>query len=466
MANNDPARQATYTRGPVARHVAHLSTVMIFGFLAMTLGQLVELVYVGQLGTQQLAAITYMFPITMALNALTRGIGIGASTIIAQAMGESNRDKTARTITHCYILVLMFTCSIAIAGYLAAETVFRGLGAQSAVLTLAVNYSHIWFIGFPCMGIAMVSNGLIRSFGNATYPGFIMASAPLVQVMVGPFLIFGWFGIPALGLMGAAWAFVIGSLLQLLLAAYWYLIKEALLHASLQGFYQSSSHILIVGIPAAATNLIQPLSTAFATWILSQFGTDIVAGFGVASRIEAVAGMVVIGISTSVVPLVGQNWGARQFDRVQQALTICYIACIIWGLIAAIVLWFGASFFVGSINDDPDLMDTAVTFLHIIPISIGFMGLITVANHAFNALRQPMPALILSIGRLLIVYVPLALVGSYLYGYVGVFAATALANILVGVFAVYWYQKVMTRSRRQIEQEIAGNVFSSGSLHN
>jgi Na+-driven multidrug efflux pump len=221
-----------------------------------------------------------------------------------------------------------------------------------------------------------------------------------------------------------------------------------------------------VGIPAAATNLIQPLSTAFATWMLSQFGSDIVAGFGVASRIEAVAGMVVIGISTSVVPLVGQNWGARQFDRVQQALTICYIACIIWGLIAAIVLWFGASFFVGSINDDPDLMETAVTFLHIIPISIGFMGLITVANHAFNALRQPMPALILSIARLLIVYVPLALVGSYLYGYVGVFAATALANILVGVFAVYWHQKVMARSRRHFEQENAGNVPTSGSLYN
>ena len=77
-----------------------------------------------------------------------------------------------------------------------------------------------------------------------------------------------------------------------------------------------------------------------------------------------------------------------------------------------------------------------------------------------------MPALILSIGRLVIVYMPLALVGSYLYGYVGVFAATALANILVGIFAVYWYQKVMTRLRRQIEQEIVGNVFSSGSLHN
>ncbi len=464
MDNNDPTQHATYTKGPVVKHVAHLSTVMILGFLAMTLGQLIELLYIGQLGTQQLAAITYMFPVAMALNALTRGIGMGASTIIAQAMGESDRDITARTITHCYILVLIFTCSISIIGYLSAGHLFRALGAEDTVLTLTVDYAHIWFIGFPCMGIAMVSNGLIRSFGNATYPGYIMSSAPVVQVIVGPFLIFGWLGIPAMGLMGAAWAFVIGSLLQLLLAVYWYLIKESLLHISLSHFTQSTIQILTVGIPAATTNLIQPLSTAFATWLLSQFGTNVVAGFGVASRIEAVAGMVVIGIGTSVVPLVGQNWGARQFKRVQQTLTTCYIACISWGIIAAVILWFGARFFVGSISDNPDLMDSAVAFLHIIPLSIGFMGLITIANHAFNALRRPIPALILSISRLVIVYVPLAFIGSYLYGYVGIFAATALANILVGIVAVYWYQRVMQRARNLLESPANEIAPSSGLL--
>jgi putative MATE family efflux protein len=459
VEKSHPTQHATYTKGPVVKHVAHLSAVMILGFLAMTLGQLIELLYIGRLGTQQLAAITYMFPIAMALNALTRGIGMGAATIIAQAMGESDRDATARTITHCYILVLAFTCSISVIGVLTAESVFHGLGAENTVLSLTVGYAHIWFIGFPCMGIAMVSNGLIRSFGNATYPGYIMSSAPIVQVIVGPFLIFGWLGLPAMGLMGAAWAFVIGSLLQLLLAAYWYLIKESLVHFSVAQFYQSTTQILTVGIPAAATNLIQPLSTAFATWMLSQFGTTVVAGFGVASRIEAVAGMVVIGIGTSVVPLVGQNWGARQFKRVQQTLTTCYIACLSWGLIAAVIMWFGAGFFISSISDNPDLMESAVTFLHIIPISIGFMGLITVANHAFNALRRPIPALILSISRLVIVYVPLAFLGSYLYGYAGIFAATAIANIMVGLFAIYWYQRVMRSAKSLLlDQENEGQT--------
>ena len=109
-------------------------------------------------------------------------------------------------------------------------------------------------------------------------------------------------------------------------------------------------------------------------------------------------------------------------------------------------------------------MDSAVAFLHIIPLSIGFMGLITIANHAFNALRRPIPALILSISRLVIVYVPLAFIGSYLYGYVGIFAATALANILVGIVAVYWYQRVMQRARNLLESPANEIAPSSGLL--
>lgn len=88
-------------------------------------------------------------------------------------------------------------------------------------------------------------------------------------------------------------------------------------------------------------------------------------------------------------------------------------------------------------------METAVTFLHIIPLSIGFLGLITVATHAFNALRKPMPALLLSVARLLIVYIPMALVASHYFGYVGIFAATAITNVLVGIVAVLWNRRTL-----------------------
>ncbi|NQV66624.1 MAG: MATE family efflux transporter [SAR86 cluster bacterium] len=432
-----------FTQGSIKRHVMKLSSVMIVGFLAMTLGSLVEVFYLGMVGKLELAAIAFAFPLVMALNGITRGLGVGAASLIARSMGEGHREQAALLVTHCYLLIIGFAVSFSLAGQFLADDLFRLIGARGEVLALASGYAHIWLLGFPLMGFALASNGLIRAFGNATYPGYIMTIGPLVQVLLGPILIFGWFGLPAMGLQGAALTFVMSAFCQFLLALYWFLIKERLMRLTFEGLMASMTGILQVGIPASATNLIQPVSAVVVTWLLAGYGVSVVAGFGVASRIESVVGMVVIGISTSVVPLVGQNWGAYQFDRVREALNTCYQACLAWGVVAAIIMWLGAPFFVSLINADPDLVESAVMFLYIIPISIGFMGMLTVSTHCFNALRRPGPALLLSLARLLVIYIPLALLGSHYWGYVGVFVATAATNVLVGVLGYAWNRKVL-----------------------
>lgn len=432
-----------FTQGSIKGHVLKLSSVMIVGFLAMTLGSLIEIFYLGMVGKLELAAIAFSFPMVMALNGMTRGVGVGAASLIARSMGEGNREQAALLITHCYLLIIAFAISFSVAGQFLVDDLYWLIGARGEVLELASGYAHIWLLGFPFMGFALASNGLIRAFGNATYPGYIMTIGPGVQVLLGPVFIFGWFGVPAMGLQGAALTFVLSAFCQCLLAVYWYLFKERLLRLTFEGLRGSTSGILHVGIPAAATNLIQPVSMGVVTWLLAGYGVSVMAGFGVASRIESVVGMVVIGISTSVVPLVGQNWGAYQFDRVREALNICYQACLAWGVMAAVIMWLGAPFFVSLINADPDLVESAVAFLYIIPISIGFMGMLTVSTHSFNALRRPGPALMLSLARLLVIYIPLALIGSHFWGYVGVFIATAATNVLVGLLGYGWNRLVL-----------------------
>ncbi|MEX2488642.1 MAG: MATE family efflux transporter [Pseudomonadales bacterium] len=439
--------RGNFTEGSIPKHIFKLAGVMIFGFLAMTLGQLVEIFYLGLVGKSELAAITFCFPIVMSLNAMTRGIGIGASTLIAQSMGEGDREQAALYTLHCFLLVLAFTLSLALAGELWARPLFILLGATDAVLELATRYFHIWLVGFPLMGLALTSNGMIRSFGNVRYPGYIMAIGPVVQVALGPFLIFGLAGFPELGIAGAAWTFVVSAGSQCLVAGYWYVIKERLLRLTLQSIGQSCVSILHVGVPAAATNLIQPLSIGVVTWLLAGFGVSVVAGFGVASRIEAVVGMVIIGISTSVLPLVGQNWGAGQFERVNETLKVCYQASFIWSILAAMIMWIGAPSFVRLFSESPDVVKPAVMFLYIIPVTIGFVGMITVSTHCFNALRKPGPALAISLARLIVVYVPLALVASAIFGYIGVFAATAVTNVIVGLASVIWNRKVLQREK-------------------
>jgi len=215
-------------------------------------------------------------------------------------------------------------------------------------------------------------------------------------------------------------------------------VKERMVRADLNGLWASTLAILHVGVPAAATNLIQPLSAAVTTRILAGFGAAVVAGFGVAGRIDAVVSMVVIGISASAAPLVGQNWGARRYDRVQEALRLGYRYSLIWGFMAAVIMWLGAPTFVSFITEDAQVMGAAVGYLYIVPISIGFMGMVQVANASFNALSKPVPPLVLSIARLVIVYIPLAVLAGHLFGVDGVYVVMAVVTVIFGIVGWYW----------------------------
>lgn len=444
-----PTRVAGFTDGPMAGHVLRLSGFMIMGFLAMTLAQLVEAAYLGMVGSDELAAVAFTFPVVMAFNAATRGIGVGTGAVLARAMGGGDRDYAARLSSHGLTLVAMFTLVCALLLVWQARSLFALLGARGHVLDLAVSYMTIWCFGFPAFGLSMVGSGLMRSIGDPAFPGYVMAAGSVLQVLIGPILIFGWFGVPALGIAGAALAFAAARSCSFLMTLWWFVSREKMLRLDFHGFATSTRAILHVGIPAGASNLIQPLSSAVITRLLAGFGTSVVAGFGVASRIDAVVTMVVVGISASAAPLVGQNWGAGLYERVDEALKLGYQYCLIWGLIAGMLMWLFGEEFAGLISSDPEVVSVAATYLYVVPITLGFMGMVNVANASFNALSKPLPPLVLSLARLLAVYVPLAILASHLFGYVGVFVVTALVNVLFGLIGWAWNRSTIKLLRPQ-----------------
>ncbi len=426
-------------------HVLRLSGFMIMGFLAMTIAQLIEAFYLGLVGSDELAAVAFTFPVVLAFNAMTRGIGVGTGAVLARAIGEGNREQAARLASHGLLLTALFTTGCALLLAFASPALFKLLGARDHVLELALLYMLVWCVGFPGFGLSMVGAGLMRSIGDPAFPGYVMTAGSVLQVLAAPPLIFGWFGIPALGIEGAAWSFVLARTGSFLMTVWWFVIKERMLRASLTGLLNSTLAILHVGVPAAASNLIQPLSAAVTTRILSGFGVGVVAGFGVASRIDAVVTMVVIGISASAAPLVGQNWGAGRYERVYEALRLGYRYCMIWGVIAAVIMWLGGGLFVSLITDDPTVREAAVAYLYIVPVTIGFFGMVNVANGSFNALSKPLPPLVLSVSRLVVVYIPVALLAAHFWGYTGVYAATAAVTVVFGLLGRYWNTATLGR---------------------
>ena len=417
---------------------------MAMGSLSMNVAQVAEVVFLGRLGTEALAALGYAFPITITLYAFAGGIGTGASSVVARTIGAGDRERSAVLITHAHLLVILVGIGIGTLFAFAAPHVAAALGAKGAVHAMAVSYLQVFAAGFPLFMVSIAGSMLLRAAGNAATPGVLMTAGSVLQTVLCPILVFGWFGAPELGVAGAAWAYAISRGSTTIFYGF-LLARLRLVRWTLAGVFGSWRSIMHVGGPAVASGLVMPASMYIITRMLSMHGDAVVAGYNVASRVEMMAHMILWSASSSVEPFVGQNWGARLYSRVRRALKLTNNFCLGWGVVTFVIMVGCGEWLVRLIDDDPTVVDVAVWFFYVIPLSIGFMGMTQVASACFNALGKPFPSLVISILRALAIYIPLALLGNYLFGYVGIFIATAATNVIVGAIAWQWNHSYVRR---------------------
>jgi len=434
------------TQGSISGLLTRLTIPMFLGISSMIVASMIETIYIGVLGAEELAAFSLTLPLLMGLSSVSMGIGTGAASLIARAQGSGDRDRVRMLSTHSMILTTMLLVILMIVGFATKEDLFIAMGASGRVLTLIESYTDIWVIGLALFTWPMVASTVLRSVGNARVPGFIMTSTSVLQVIVSPIMIFGLLGHPELGFEGAAWASIVVGLIRTL-AMFWVLISgENLVLFNFSAFeklIQSSREILYIGIPSMLNSLIGPVSMAVILWLLASHGPEVVAGFGITSRFEMLLTMILMSLSSSVGPFVGQNWGAKQIDRIYKSLMIAYKFCLAWGLLSFLLLApFGAPL-VGLINDDPLLVESASWYLLIVPLTFGTLGVGMISGSLFVALGRPLPTTILALMRMFIIHLPLAILMNMYWGYIGIFIATAIANILIGTVAVIWSRRVL-----------------------
>lgn len=433
--------QATLTEGRVSAQLKSLALPLVWGLMATMSLNAIETFFVAQLGREPLAALSFTFPIIMVLTSLAIGLGAGTSSAVARAIGEGNSSKARRLATDAMSLTLIISVSVCLLGWLTLEPLFLALGATPDLIPLIRAYMSIWYFSAPCLMVPMVCLSALRAMGMSQVQGYLMSGAALVNVLLDPILIFGLLGAPALGLQGAALATLITRALMLLCALY-------LLHVRLQMLVNpfipwvklksSWRAIAEVGLPAMAANVIIPFASAIVVAMVAAYGTDAVAALGIAMRIEPLALIVFYALSGVVGPFFGQNLGAKKVDRLNDTLLVLTQFCLGFGVVLAIILGlFGASI-AQLFGGHDEVVAIAALYLGIVPMSYGAYGLIMSVNAAFNGMGRPWPAMLISAGRVLYVYLPLAWVGQQLWGMEGIFIATALANIVLGIWAWWW----------------------------
>ena len=461
MSDPKSGTLAPLTEGSVRRHLIQQTVPMIWGIFALMAFNVADTYFVGQLGARELAAMSFTFPVVMVFISLAIGLSAGTSSVLARAAGRGDMARVQRLTTDGMILAFLATILLTIIGLLTIDPLFQALGAQADLIPLIRDYMVIWYLGIVFLIVPLVGMSAIRAMGNSKVSGYVMTGSAILNIVLDPLLIFGLLGFPRLELEGAAIATVIARA-STFAAAFWFLhFKLNMLTFScppLAELRESWRRILHVGLPAAGTNMIIPVATGVVVALIAQYGETAVAGFGAATRIESMTLVVFYALSAIIGPFAGQNLGAGKQERIIEALSITAWFAFLYGLGAALVLALLAEPLAGLFSESPEVVAVTSDYLLIVPISYGAAGIVMVANAVFNGIGLPGKGVIVSVTRMVIIYVPAAYLGAWLFGLPGIFVAAAFANLSVGIGSYLWNRNACRQQRRRDADQSAGDI--------
>jgi putative MATE family efflux protein len=419
---------------------------MIVGMLVLMTFGLVDTFFIGMLGTQELAAISFTFPVTFTVISLNIGLGIGTSAIIAKLLGSGQQDQAKETATGALMLTMVLAMVLAIIGIMTMDPIFRLMGADEEQIFFIKEYMVVWYAAGVFLAMPMVGNSVLRASGDTKTPSYVMAFGGLINAVLDPILIFGWGPLPALGIQGAAIATLIAWAAGLFYILFILAVKRKLIEPKLLNWQQlkrSTGGILKIGLPAAGANMLTPLSAGIVTSIVAGYGPQAVAAWGVGGRLESISSIVVLSLSMSLPPFISQNFGANKLERVGAAYSLCVKFVIVWQLIIFAILALLSGLIGNIFSNEPEVVSIIILFLVIVPLGYGFQGVIILTSSSFNAMDIPMSALLLSVVRLFVFFVPFSFIGSYWFDLPGLFWAAVLANLAVGGIAFIWFKTIL-----------------------
>jgi len=438
------SRKAKLTEGSVARHLVKMTVPMLLGITTMMAQSIIDAWFLGKVGDRALAAFSFGFPILMIITSVAIGLSAGTSSVVARAIGSNDHSRAKRLATDSLMLSFIVTATLAVIGILTIDPLFKTLGAPVNMIPMIRTFMTILYSGIPFLVVGMVGTSNMRATGDTLLPGKLMISGALLNVILDPIFIFGVGPVPAMGLNGAATAAIVARGAMFLGTVYFLVHRLDMVSFNkpeLDELKKSWRDILHVGLPAAGTNAIIPIAMTLITAMIARYGPEAVAGFGVASRIESLVLVIFYALSSVIGPFVGQNLSAGKEGRILQSLRLCALFCLASGLMIALLLALAAGFVPTLFSQNPEVTSVTRLFLWIAPISYGAYGVVMIMNAAFNGMGKPMPAVYISVTRMMILYLPLAFVGRHWFGIAGIFAAYAVANLLSGLLSYFWARR-------------------------
>jgi len=407
------------TKGPVLRHLITLSAFLAFSMVFQTLYYLADLYFVGRLGKDAIAGVSLGGNLMLVVLALTQTLGVGTTALISHAAGQKNQPRAQLIFNQAFILSLIVGLVFSVAAFLLRSQYCRWLGADGETATLGAQYL-LWFVPAMFLQFSLIAmTSALRGTGVVKAPVMIQITTVLLNVLLAPILILGWLTGRPLGVQGAALATLIAVFCGTV-ALFGYFLRPSSYLKFKTNEWRPIADIwrgmIKIGVPAGAEFGLMSIYMVLIYWIIRNFGSAAQAGFGIAVRLMQSMFLPVLSIGFAVAPVCGQNFGARNAERVRETFKSAALLCSILMFALTMFCQFMSPVLMGIFSRDAAVIALGADYLRIISWNFVAMGLIFSSSSMFQGMGNTLPALVSSSLRLLLFALP-AFVVSFRPGF-------------------------------------------------
>ncbi len=433
------------TQGPILGALVALAVPIVATNIFQTLYQLIDTFWVGRLGAGAVAAVSLSFPILFFMVSAGGGMAVAGGILVAQNFGARDEEAVDHAAGQTLIVVATVSGVLSVAGFILSAPLLSLFGPETEVAEMAIGYLKISFLGLVAVFVYFVFQSLLRSVGDVNTPMIVVSGTVVLNFFLDPLLILGYGPVPALGVVGAAWATIgaqglAGVIGMGILFSGRYGVRLRLRH--LRPDRAVVSKILHLEIPSSIEQSTRALGIAVMMLLVAGFGTTVIASYGIGTRILSFIIIPAMGLAVATTTVVGQNVGAWQNDRANSAARMGMTAGFLALSAAGVLLFlFAAPVIRAFVPDEPEVVQIGARFIRIMALAFGFFGVQMVMSGALAGAGNTIAAMGLSIMAFWVLRFPIAWTLSITVGLGpdGIFWAFPISNVVSAVVALTWF---------------------------
>ena len=416
----------------------------MISMLIQSMYNIIDSIFVASLGEKALTAVSLVFPLQNITLAVAVGLGVGINSVVARGLGSHNKKEVDSATAHAFILTLIHALLFVIMGYFLSEPFLQMFTNDKEILAWGIEYSHIVVcLSFGFMFHIYIEK-LFQAEGNVVMPMIMQIVGAVVNIVLDPIFIFGWFGIPALGVKGAAIATVAGQMVGCAVSFILFFKSKSSITLSFKNFKwdnQVISKIYYVAIPSSLLTAMPSLLVTILNGILASISQSAVAVFGLYFKVQNFVYMPACGIVQGLRPIIGYNYGAKKYNRIKQAIKTSILVIGLIMLTGTLMFLIIPDVILTLFSASEDMMNMGMNAFRIICLGFIPSTVGVVLSGVFEALGYGKESLIISILRQMSLIPGLSLILKGVFGLNGIWMTFVIAECVSAIVAYALYKK-------------------------